>query len=482
MDKGELYLETERRRIIMKQFMDKDFLLNTETARKLYHDYAAKQPIIDYHCHLSAKEICENKPAYDLTELWLLGDHYKWRIMRADGADESLVTGNAGNYEKFLAFAKCLPYAIGNPVYHWAHLELQRYFGIYEVLNEKTAPMIWEKTKEILSDGKHTPQYFIRQSNVYALCTTEGPSDTLKYHQRIAEEGLLDTKVIPAFRPDNELAVEKKNWKTQIDRLSDVSGVRIMDFESLTQALKLRMDEFAKVGCVASDHGFEAMPYMPAGRDKADAAFKKAYAGEVLTPEEEEGYKTELMLWLGRQYAERGWAMELHVNAIRSCNTEAVARIGEASGFDSVCDHPMALKISSFMNALEKTGELPKTILFSLNESDNMVFASMLGNFQDSSTASKIQLGTAWWFQDNIDGMEKQMRILANEGLLGHFIGMLTDSRSFLSYPRHEYFRRILCNLIGDWVENGLYPYDEDTLAMLIDGICYNNARNYLGL
>lgn len=466
----------------MKQFMDKDFLLGTKTAQNLYHEYAAKQPIIDYHCHLSAQEICENKPAYDLTELWLLGDHYKWRVIRANAVPERLVTGDAGNYEKFLAFAESLPYAIGNPVYHWTHLELQRYFGIYEPLNAKTAPEIWEKAKKILSDGKHTPQYFIEKSNVYALCTTEDPADTLEYHHRIADEKLLSTKIIPAFRPDNALAIEKESWRNYIARLSEVAGVEIKDFESLLKALKVRMDVFEKAGCVASDHGFEAMPFLPFGTEKADAAFKKALSDGALNAEEAEGYKTELMLWLGRQYAKRNWAMELHVNAMRNCNTEAVARIGEARGFDSVCDHPMALKLSHFMNALEKVSELPKTILFSLNESDNMVFATMLGNFQDDTVPSKIQMGTAWWFQDNIDGMEKQMRVLANEGVLGHFIGMLTDSRSFLSYPRHEYFRRILCNIIGNWVEDGQYPDDEEMLATLVTRICFTNVKEYLGL
>ena len=421
--------------------MDKDFLLSTETAQKLYHEYAATQPIIDYHCHLSAQEICENKPAYDLTELWLLGDHYKWRVIRANGVEERRVTGDAGNYEKFLAFAESLPYAIGNPVYHWTHLELQRYFDIYEPLNAKTAPEIWEKTKAILADGKHTPQYFIERSNVYALCTTEDPADTLEYHHRIAEEGLLSTKVVPAYRPDNALAVEKSGWRAYIEHLSAVAGVTITDFASLLKALEVRMEEFAKAGCVASDHGFEAMPYLPFGVEQADAAFKKALSGADLSAEETEGYKTELMLWLGKQYAKHGWAMELHVNAMRNCNTEAVARIGEAKGFDSVCDHPM-----------------------------------------DASVASKIQMGTAWWFQDNIDGMEKQMRILANEGVLGRFIGMLTDSRSFLSYPRHEYFRRILCNLIGNWVEDGQYPDDEEMLAILVERICFTNAKEYFGL
>lgn len=466
----------------MKTFMDRDCMLYTETARKLFHNYAEKAPIIDYHCHLNAREIYENIPAKNLTELWLAGDHYKWRAMRGNGIPEDRITGNANDYDKFLAFAETLPFAIGNPLYHWTHLELQRYFGINDILSPKTAPMIWEKTIKILSDGKHTPQYFIRQSHVYALCTTEDPADTLEYHKKIAKEGFLNTKILPACRPDNALSIERDFWIGYIHRLSKTSEVSITDWESLTHALSARMDEFSSAGCAASDHGVEELPFLPVGPKKAAMIVKKALSGKHLSKAETEGYKTELLLWLGREYKKRGWVMELHMNAMRSCNTKAVAKIGEASGFDSVCDHPLALKLSGFMNELEKTDQLPKMILFSLNDSDHMVISTMLGNFHDASFPSKIQMGASWWFQDHADGIEKQMRILANEGLLGRFVGMLTDSRSFLSYPRHEYFRRILCNLLGEWVEKGQYPFDMEMLGMLVERISYINAKEYFGI
>ena len=466
----------------MKTFLDRDFMLQNDTAKLLFHNYAEDMPILDYHCHLSAKEICENAPAYNLTELWLLGDHYKWRLMRANGVSEKYVTGNASDYEKFLAFAETLPYAVGNPVYHWSHLELQRYFGITEPLTPKTAPAIWEKTKEILSDGKHTPGYFISKSNVYAVCTTEDPVDTLEYHAKIREDGLLSCKVLPAFRPDNALAIHKPGWKAYLSRLGEVSGIEITDFESLKEALAVRMEAFKAAGCPASDHGFEKMPWNRVGEQEAARIFASALAGESLSEDEMDGYRTELMLWLGERYCENDWAMELHINAIRDCNTEAVRRIGEAAGFDNVCDHQVVRPVTYFMNALEKKGKLPKTILFSLNDADNLTMASIPGNFQDGIIPGKIQMGPAWWFQDHEDGMEKQLRALASVGLLGRFIGMLTDSRSFLSYPRHEYFRRILCNLLGEWVESGKFPYDEETLGMLVRRISFDNAKEYFGL
>lgn len=466
----------------MRQFLDRDFMLFNDTAKELYHDYAENQPIIDYHCHLSAKEIYNNEPAKNLTELWLYTDHYKWRAMRGNGISEERITGNASDYDKFLAYAETLPFAIGNPLYHWTHLELQRYFGINEILNPITAPMIWKKTCAMLAAGTYTPQYFIKCSNVYALCTTEDPVDTLEYHYKIAEQKLLDTKIVPAYRPDNALGIEKSTWKSYIAVLSNVAGVKVQDWDSLLKALYIRMDEFAKAGCVASDHGTEAMFFRPVGEKEAAHICGKALAGKVLTDHEIEGFKTELMLWLGRQYFKRGWAMEIHMNAMRSCNTKAVEKLGEATGYDSVSDHLLATNVSGLMNELEKTGELPKTILFSLNAADNMVLATMLGNFQDDSIPSKIQMGTAWWFQDHADGMELQMRTLANEGIFGRFIGMLTDSRSFLSYPRHEYFRRILCNLMGSWVEEGKYPNDIETLGMLTKRICFENAKEYFGI
>lgn len=466
----------------MKPFMDQDFLLKTETARRLYHRYAADLPIIDYHCHLNAREIYENRPAANLTQLWLGGDHYKWRAMRANGIPEARITGDADAYDKFLAFAETLPYAAGNPLYHWAHLELQRYFGITEALNPRTAPGIWQEVNSQLADGLHTPQFFIRQSNVEALCTTEDPADTLEYHALLAAGGTLPTKIVPAFRPDLALSIAKPGWRGYLDRLAGAASVEIADWDGLLRALTVRMDAFAAAGCVASDHGFEEFPYAPCGPQQAAAIFAKALRGETLTRAEADGYRTELMLWLGRAYAARRWAMELHINALRDANTAGVASIGEASGFDSVNDDSPARRLNGFLNALETTKELPKTILFSLNDADNLVIATTAGNFQSSELPGKMQMGSAWWFQDHADGMERQMRTLANEGLLGRFLGMLTDSRSFLSYPRHEYFRRILCDLLGRWVEEGEYPDDEETLAMLVRGICYQNAKEYFGL
>lgn len=466
----------------MKQFMDKDFLLQSEVARELFHGYAEKQPIIDYHCHLSAKEICENKPAKNLTELWLYGDHYKWRGMRSNGIPENRITGPDDDYDRFLAYAETMPFAIGNPLYHWSHLELQRYFGIDDVISPKNAPAIWEKTTAMLADGTYTPQRFIEQSNVYALCTTEDPADTLEYHFKIRQDNILSTKVVPAFRPDKALQIEKDSWKVYTESLAKAAGVKIDSYASLKLALLTRMEEFAKAGCPASDHGFDVFPFRPADDAWVESTVAKALAGDALSDDEIEGFKTNLMLWLGRQYAARGWVMEIHFNAMRCLNTAAFNKLGPDTGFDSVGEDMPIRRINAFLNELEKTGELPKTVLFSLSDVDNIAVATTLGNFQDSTVPSKIQMGTAWWFQDNLDGMEKQMRCLANEGILGRFIGMLTDSRSFLSYPRHEYFRRILCNLIGNWVEDGLYPYDMETLGMLVERICFTNAKEYFGL
>ena len=466
----------------MRNFLDEDFLLKTPVAKHLFHDVARDMPIIDYHCHLSAKEIWENRPAENLTELWLGGDHYKWRVMRAAAEPEELITGKAGDREKFNAFARALPLAIGNPVYHWTHLELQRYFGITKPLGPDTADEIWEEANRVLSDQKHTPQFFIEQSNVFALCTTEDPVDSLKYHDRIWAEGRLKTRILPAIRPDLALAIEKADWAQYIRRLEKVSGVAISRYEDMLKALSVCMDAFAERGCIASDHGFEYMPYVEMSDEELSAVFDAAMAGKALNRDEADGYKTRLLLWLAEEYHRRGWAMELHIGSIRSVNTKGVASIGEATGFDTIGDAPVALPLARFMDDLEKRNCLPKMILFCLNDKDNMVLSAMAGTFQDSSVASKIQFGTAWWFQDHRDGMEKQMRCLADTGVFGCFIGMLTDSRSFLSYPRHEYFRRILCNLIGELVENGEYPNDDAMLSRIVRGICFENAKAYFGL
>ncbi len=466
----------------MRPFMDEHFLLETATARHLYHDYAEGLPIIDYHCHLSAREIWENRPAENLTQLWLGDDHYKWRIMRAAAEPEERITGKAGDREKFDAYARALPLAIRNPLVHWTHLELQRYFGIKKTLGPGTADAIWAEASAVLADGKHTPQYFIDKSNVYALCTTEDPADTLEYHDRIAAEGKLKARVLPEIRPDNALAMEKTTWPAYIRRLGEAAGVEIDSYERLQQALRIRMDAFAERGCVASDHGLEYMPCREISDHELSRTFADALSGQRPDMGLIDGYKTRLLTWLAEEYHRRGWAMEMHIGSIRDANTKGVAEVGEACGYDTIGDAPVARPLACFMDGLEKAGKLPKMVLFCLNDKDNMALSALAGCFQDSSVASKIQFGTAWWFQDHRDGMEKQMKCLADTGVLGCFIGMLTDSRSYLSYARHEYFRRILCNFIGHLVENGEYPDDEEALARIVRGICFENAKTYFGL
>lgn len=469
-------------RIDMKEYMDADFLLRNEVSKRLYHQYAEHMPIIDYHCHLSAKDIWENKPAENITQVWMGDDHYKWRLMRQNGEAEAFVSGNGGDWERFLAFARTLPYAAGNPVYHWTHLELQRYFGIHETLNEKHAQEIWDRTTEMFANGHLTPRSFIEQSNVYALCTTEDPADTLEYHHKLQSLPDFKTRVLPAIRPDAALAIEKKSWRAYMERLGASAGIGIHTVQELKQALLIRMDAFAECGCVASDHGFEYMPYARLSGTELEAVFDKAMQGETLTRAECDGYKTELMLWLAAEYRRRGWAMELHVGALRDANQRGVRTVGEAKGYDTVGDAEVAIPMSRFLNALEECGNLPKTILFNLNEKDNTVLNALTGTFHEAGVPGKVQFGTAWWFQDHKDGMERQLHTLADHGLLGRFIGMLTDSRSFLSYTRHEYFRRIFCNFLGELVDNGEYPNDEEMLERMVKGVCFENAKAYFGI
>lgn len=466
----------------MKKFMNEDFLLENATAVMLYRKYAQNLPIIDYHCHLSAREIYENKQPQNITQLWLNGDHYKWRLMRSNGISEELITGNASDYEKFEAYAKSLPYAIGNPLYHWSHLELKQYFSIDDCLTQKTAKEIWDRCNESIEENDYSPRKLLEVSNVYALCTTEDVIDTLEYHKLLAQDDNFNVKVLPAMRPDKLLNIECEGYSDYIAKMSEMTGVEIFNYQDLKRALLIRMQEFVECGCVASDHGFEKMPYCISTEEEVNTIFTNAINRKTISEKDAEKFKTMLMLYLGKEYHRLGWAMELHIGPIRSRNTRMVEKIGESTGFDSIGDHSMAIALSSFLNELEKTGQLSKTILFSINDKDNGVIATMLGNFQSDELPSKMQFGTAWWFQDHRDGMEKQMRDLANAGLLGRFIGMLTDSRSFLSYPRHEYFRRILCNLIGSWIENGEYPYDLEALEMLISGICFGNAKAYFNI
>lgn len=465
----------------MAQFMDKNFLLYNDTARRLYFNGAAQMPIFDWHCHLSPKEIYENKQPTDIAELWLGGDHYKWRAMRSFGIDEKYITGDASGYEKFKAWARVLPSCIGNPLYHWTHLELQRYFDIYEPLSEKTADEIWNRANEKIAVGGFAPRELIEGSNVTCLCTTDDPADTLEYHRLLAEDKSFKCRVLPAFRPDKALNIEQPTFLPWLESLEKVAGEKIESYKKLTEILKKRIDFFAENGCLASDHSFGYVPYSRASDAELEAIFRKALDGENLTVGEQDKYRTELFRFLAREYARHGWACEIHIGAMRNNNTKMFRSIGPDTGFDSIGDGDIAHRLSRMLDSLDTEGCLPKTILFALNPTANYVLGTMLGNFQSSEAASKIQLGSAWWFNDNIDGMREQLKTFANLGVLGKFVGMVTDSRSFLSYPRHEYFRRILCGLIGDWAEQGLYP-DDDSLIDIIKDISYNNASKYFGL
>jgi glucuronate isomerase len=465
----------------MKNFMDQDFLLNSVTAKALF-EIAKQEPIFDYHCHLSPKEIYENKPYSDISVLWLGGDHYKWRAMRNFGIDEKYITGESSGYEKFKAWSEVLPFCIGNPLYHWTHLELQRFFGIDISLSPKTADEIWEKANTKIASGGFTPRELIKNSNVSVLCTTDDPADSLEYHKLIAEDKSFNVEVLPAFRPDKALNIAAVGFENWIKRLSEVSDISIKSFEDLKSALTSRIEFFSEMGCLASDHAFVYVPYNPADNAEVDDIFKKALEGDILSVDEIERYQTALMTHLSYEYHKHNIAMELHINSMRNNSTKMLKKLGPDTGFDSVNDYNIALPLSKFLDSLETKGILPKTILFTINPKDNYVLGTMLGNFQSPETASKIQFGAAWWVNDHVEGMRRQMIDLANLGVLGKFIGMVTDSRSFLSYPRHEYFRRILCNLLGEMVENGEYPADMDILTDIVRGISFKNASKYFGI
>ncbi|MDY0289887.1 MAG: glucuronate isomerase [Sphaerochaeta sp.] len=462
----------------MKPFMDENFLLDSELAQELF-SFAKTLPIVDYHCHLSAQEIYEDKQFSSLGSLWLDHDHYKWRVMRANAVPEESVTGDAGPFDKFHAFAKSLKFAIGNPVYHWSMLELQRYFGIVEPLTEKNAQKTWDKANAIIEERAYSPRKMIELAHVLMLCTTEDPLSDLSYHHRLQEE-FSSCRVLPAFRPDRFLAINKSEAYTEaIGELERLSGISITNYSSLKDALHTRMEIFDEAGCVASDHDINLMIFDPVQDGEMDLLLEKALHKKSLSTTELHQYRSTLLLHLARGYAQRGWAMELHIGCNRDQNMKMVRAVGEASGYDSVGDYPLAYHLGLFLNALEEGDALPKTILFSLNPKDNWTLAALANTYQSTEVPSKMQLGAAWWMQDHKHGMEQQMLALANTGLLGHFIGMLTDSRSFLSYVRHEHFRRILCNVIGDYVQKGEYPNDRETLKSLVEGICYKNAVTY---
>lgn len=461
--------------------MDEDFLLNNEPARELFAA-ANEMPIFDWHCHLSPKEIWENAQPTGITELMLGGDHYKWRAMRSYGIPEELITGKGDDKEKFLAYAKTVAYAPGNPLHHWTHLELQRYFGITTPLNGRTAGEIYDNANAQIAAGGFTPRELISKSGVTCVFTTDDPADSLEYHALLRDEGSFGTKVVPAFRPDKALGIEQPAFIPWLRSLEERLGRKINTYAELEEALLERIDFFASMGCRGSDHAFTYVPCAQAGAAELESIFAAGKEGLGLSAEQTDKYRTALLRTLAAAYAEKGWAMELHIGPMRNNNTLMFRRLGPDAGFDSMNDKEIAEPLSRFLDSLAVEGRLPKTVLFTLNPKDNYVLGTMLGNFQSDEAPGKIQFGSGWWFNDNLDGMREQMKAFANLSVIGRFIGMVTDSRSFLSYPRHEYFRRIFCAFIGDMVEEGLYPDDMDTLRQLVRDVAYNNAARYFGI
>lgn len=463
------------------KFINDDFMIHNKYGKILYNKYAKDMPIFDYHCHLDAKEIWEDRKFTNITEAWLEGDHYKWRAMRACGVEERKITGDIGDYDKFLQWSKIVPQLIGNPLYHWTHLELKKFFDIDICLNEESAEKIWEETKSKLHKTSIGARKLIEMSNVFAVCTTNDPIEDLTYHKKLKRDNTFRTRVIPAMRPDKALNIEMEDYSEYIIELEKASNLKIKKFYDLMKALTLRVEFFNDNGCRASDHAFNYIPYRRASYEELDLILLKALEGREITIEEEEKYKTELMIFLAKEYCKRDWAMEIHIGALRDVNKNMVDRLGVEKGYDSINDYRYGKELGELLNAIEITNELPRTILFTLNPKDNYLLSTMAGCFQgEEEGISKVQFGTAWWFLDHKIGMEEQMKILASTGVLSKFIGMLTDSRSFLSYPRHDYFRRILCNLIGEYIELGEYPWDEAYLGKMIKDICFNNARNYI--
>jgi glucuronate isomerase len=471
----------------MRKFMDEDFLLPTKAARRLYHGYAEGLPIIDYHNHLPPADIAEDKRFSSIAQAWLGGDHYKWRAMRANGVPEEDITGHPADKRTFMAWARTVPALVGNPLYHWTHLELKRYFGIDDVLSERTAERIWEACNARIAGPDFGARALLRRMKVAAACTTDDPVDSLEHHAayataRAASSAAGEPVVLPAFRPDKAMAVESPPaWKAYLDKLSSAASVRIDSYASLVAALDERHEFFHAHGCRLSDHGLVQAPGRPVGEARADELFSKAFRGEALSAIEAEELQTAILLDVGRMNARRGWTMQLHLAAIRNLNARMFAALGPDTGYDASGDSVAAAPLAAFLDALAKDGLLPKTILYSLNPNDNLVLATIMGAFQ-GGVPGKMQLGSAWWFIDHLDGMDRQMRELASVGLLSRFVGMLTDSRSFLSFPRHEYFRRILCALVGRWIDQGEAPADWDAMGGLVMDVSYRNARSYFGL
>lgn len=463
----------------MKTFITEDFLLQTEFAKTLYHNYAKALPIIDYHNHLSPQQIADNRQFDNITQVWLAGDHYKWRAMRAYGINEKYITGDASDKDKFLKWAEVVPYTLRNPLYHWTHLELQRYFGIQDLLTPENAESIYEITAQRLKKSTHTTCGLLEQQKVESLCTTDDPIDDLKHHNRIAKSA-SNINVFPTFRPDKAYAVEDcVAYIEYIKSLESVVGFKISTYDNLLSALENRIDYFDAHGCKLSDHGLEQLKHFSCEKYDVSKLFLSVTSGTYLTKDEVQFFKAKTLLALGKLYHKKAWTQQLHLGPIRNNNKRLLKVLGPDTGFDSIGDFSQAVGLSGFLNALDSTDQLAKTIVYNLNPADNEVFATMVGNFNDGKIKGKVQFGAAWWFLDQKDGMEKQLNTLSNLGLLSCFVGMLTDSRSFLSFPRHEYFRRILCNLIAKDVANGELPHDEKWLGKIVSDICYYNAKNY---
>ncbi len=477
----------------MKAFMDKDFLLETETAKHLFHDYAENLPLVDYHCHLNPREIYEDRRFEDLAQVWLggvqpdgsyAGDHYKWRLMRSAGVEEEYVTGNKPGFERFMKFTEALELAIGNPMYHWCHLELQQFFGIYEPLTTESAQRIWDRCNDLLrNDPDMTARGLIRKANVTFIGTTDDPVDALEWHEKIAADPTITTIVGPSYRPDKAVNIHKAGWKEYMDKLAASVGKKnLLNMEAVLDALVERLEFFHRHGCRASDHGLDYVPYQEYTVAQADVVYQKALRGEELTTEEVEGFQTVILVRLGKAYHRLGIVMQLHYSCLRNNNNRIFKIEGPDTGVDCIAQNTCGGNIASLLSCLDEAGACPKTILYSLNPADNAQLGTIIGCFQDSTIPGKIQHGSAWWFNDNKTGMQEQMISLGNLGLLGAFVGMLTDSRSFLSYARHDYFRRILCNLVGNWVENGEYPNNDAALKRIIEGISCHNAIRYFDL
>ncbi|MDE6340575.1 MAG: glucuronate isomerase [Muribaculaceae bacterium] len=468
----------------MKDFMDKDFLLETDTAKDLYHNHAEKLPIIDYHCHLDPKMIADDHRFRSITELWLGGDHYKWRALRTNGVDEKYITGDdTSDWEKFEKWAETVPYTFRNPLYHWTHLELRTAFGIDKLLNPETSREIFDKCNAMLqNDPDMTARGLMRKYGVEVVCTTDDPVDSLEHHKRLRDEG-FEIKVLPTWRPDKAMAVENPEAFTQyVKKLAEVSAMEINDFRDFVKALQKRHDFFEENGCRLSDHGITEFYAEDYTEEEIEDIFAKAIKGETVSPEEDAKFKSKMLEVFGEMDADSGWTQQFHYGAIRNTNSKMMAKLGPDTGFDSIGEFNTAQKCAKLLDRLNRKGKLAKTILYNLNPSANEVMATMIGNFQDGSVAGKIQLGSGWWFNDQIDGMTRQMNALSTLGLLSRFVGMLTDSRSFVSYPRHEYFRRVLCNLVGEDIEKGLIPYsgyEKERVGKMIEDICYNNAKEY---